>query len=68
MTGTLSVRYHRTTPLFEELTVRARQQSSEGRRIHTTGEILADGQVCVSADGIFVAKHVARPVADEGGR
>ncbi len=69
MTGTLSVRYHRTTPLFEELTVRARQQSSEGRRIHTTGEILAGGQVCVSAAGIFVAKRAARPVAqDEGGR
>ncbi|GAB3358146.1 PaaI family thioesterase [Amycolatopsis echigonensis] len=69
MTGTLSVRYHRTAPLFEELTIRARQESSEGRRIRTTGEILAGGRVCVSADGIFVAGHVARPVAqDEGGR
>lgn len=61
MTGTLSLRYHRPTPLFVELTVRARQVSVEGRKIRTTGEILADGEVCVSADGIFVNKHLPRP-------
>ncbi|OXM42411.1 PaaI family thioesterase [Amycolatopsis alba] len=61
MTGTLTLRYHRTTPLFEELTVTARQDSVEGRKIFTSGTISAGGQVCVSAEGIFVNKHLARP-------
>ncbi|MDN4172163.1 PaaI family thioesterase [Nocardioides sp. SOB77] len=61
MTGTLTLRYHRPTPLFEELTVRARQVSVEGRKIRTTGEILAGDAVCVSAEGLFVNKHLPRP-------
>jgi acyl-coenzyme A thioesterase PaaI-like protein len=61
MTGTLTLRYHRTTPLFEELTVTARQQSTDGRKIHTTGSISASGVTCVSAEAVFVAKHVDRP-------
>jgi acyl-coenzyme A thioesterase PaaI-like protein len=61
MTGTLTLRYHRTTPLFEELTISARQQSTDGRKIHTVGSISAEGETCVSAEAVFVAKHVARP-------
>lgn len=61
MTGTLTLRYHRTTPLFVELTVRGRQESVDGRKIRTTGEILANGEVCVSADGLFINKHLDRP-------
>lgn len=61
MTGTLTLRYHRPTPLFVELTVRARQVSVEGRKIRTTGEILAGDEVCVSADGLFIDKHLPRP-------
>lgn len=61
MTGTLTLRYHRPTPLFEELTVRARQVSVSGRKIHTTGEILAGDEVCVSTEGLFINKHLPRP-------
>ena len=61
MTGTLTLRYHRPTPLFEELVVTARQESVDGRKIRTTGEITAGGEVCVSADGIFINKHLPRP-------
>ncbi len=61
MTGTLTLRYHRPTPLFEELVVTARQVSVEGRKIRTTGEITAGGEVCVSADGIFINAHLPRP-------
>lgn len=61
MTGTLTLRYHRPTPLFVELTVRARQVSVDGRKITTTGEILADGEVCVSAEGLFINRHLPRP-------
>lgn len=62
MTGTLTLRYRHPTPLFEELTVSARQESHDGRKIRTTGQIAtADGRVCVSADAIFVAKFIDRP-------
>ncbi|MFA1538449.1 PaaI family thioesterase [Actinomadura monticuli] len=61
MTAELTLRYHRTTPLFEPLTVTARQVSVDGRKIRTTGEITAGGGTCVSAEGLFIAKHPPRP-------
>lgn len=64
MTGTLTLRYHRPTPLFEELSVTARQLWVRGRRIGTSGEITAGGELCVSAEGIFVDKQVPRPRAE----
>ncbi len=60
MTMKLTLRYRRRTPLFVPLTVRARQTSVEGRRITTTGEICdPDGEVCVSAEGLFAALDVS---------
>ncbi len=54
-TGELTLRYHRPTPLFEQLTVRGRQTSVDGRKIRAEGEIVsADGAVCVSARGLFI--------------
>ncbi|MCL2533192.1 MAG: PaaI family thioesterase [Nocardiaceae bacterium] len=65
MTAELTVRYHRVTPLFEPLTVTARQVSVDGRKIRTTGELTtSDGTVCVSAEGLFIAGHLDRPRAD----
>jgi len=61
MTGTLTLRYHRPTPLFEPLTVTARRVSVNGYKIHGVGSITAGGNLCVSADGVFVAKHLPRP-------
>ncbi|MFD6894273.1 PaaI family thioesterase [Rhodococcus sp. NPDC060086] len=65
MTKELTVRYHRVAPLFEPLIVSARQVSCDGRKIHTTGEIsTADGQVCVSAEGLFIDRYLPRPRAE----
>ncbi len=61
MTAELTLRYHRPTPLFETLTVTGRQVSVDGRKIRTTGAISAGGKVCVSAEGLFIAKHLPRP-------
>ncbi|NLV78594.1 MAG: PaaI family thioesterase [Rhodococcus sp.] len=62
MTAELTVRYHRTTPLFEPLTVRARHLSTDGRKIRTVGDIrTADGRVCVSAEGLFIAGYPSTP-------
>lgn len=62
MTAQLNVRYHRPTPLFEPLLISGRQESVDGRKIRTTGDIrTADGEVCVSVEGLFVDKKVPRP-------
>jgi acyl-coenzyme A thioesterase PaaI-like protein len=62
MTAQLNVRYHRPTPLFEPLTVTGRQMSVEGRKINTVGRITtADGEVCVSVEGLFIDAAVPRP-------
>lgn len=62
MTGTLTLRYHRPTPLFEELTLRGKQEKVDGRKIFTNGTLSnAAGEVCVSAEGLFIAKHIPRP-------
>lgn len=61
MTAELTVRYHRPTPLFEPLVVTGRQVAVDRRKIRTTGTITAGGELCVSADGLFVAKQLNRP-------
>ncbi|GIH71377.1 PaaI family thioesterase [Sphaerimonospora thailandensis] len=61
VTGTLTLRYHRPTPLFEPLTVTGRQVSVDGRKINTVGSITAGGKLCVSADGLFIVKDLPRP-------
>ncbi|MDN5758532.1 MAG: PaaI family thioesterase [Tomitella sp.] len=62
MTAQLSVRYHRPVPLFRTLTVSGRQTRSEGRKIWTAGEIRDDaGELCVSAEGLFIDKKMPRP-------
>lgn len=62
MTAQLTLRYHRPTPLFRELTVMGRQERTEGRKIWTVGEIRDDaGELCVSAEGLFIDKKVPRP-------
>lgn len=61
MTAELTLRYRRTTPLFEPLTVTARQVSVDGSKIRTVGSISAGGRECVTAEGLFIAKHPPRP-------
>lgn len=61
MTAELTLRYHRPTPLFEPLTITARQTSVDGRKIRTTGAIRANGEDCVTAYGLFIAEYPPRP-------
>jgi acyl-coenzyme A thioesterase PaaI-like protein len=60
-TGELTLRYERPTPLLTELTVWARQVSVDGRKIRTEGTISANGQVCVRAEGLFIAPRGSFP-------
>src|SRR5690606_42035269 len=67
MTAELTLRYHRLTPLFEPITVAARQVSVAGRTNRTTGEITANGEPCVTAEGLFIATYPPRPRGQAGG-
>jgi len=54
MTGTLSTRYHRRTPLNTELCLRGWVEKIEGRKTFVRAEIRADDVLTASCDGVFV--------------
>jgi acyl-coenzyme A thioesterase PaaI-like protein len=54
MTVQLSLRYRRPTPIGVPLTVAAQLDRIEGRKLHLSATISADGQVTVDADAIFL--------------
>jgi acyl-coenzyme A thioesterase PaaI-like protein len=80
MTGTLTVRYRRPTPLLAPLDVVARFTGTERRKIFTWGGLYHDGELTAEAEGIFIevqpgqmldivttnAKDSASPVLDPG--
>jgi acyl-CoA thioesterase FadM len=55
MTGTLTVRYRRPTPLHTELRFNARFDRAEGRKIYTSGQLFAGESLCAEAEGLFIA-------------
>lgn len=54
MTAHLGLRYRRPTPLGVPLTVSVRLDRIEGRKLHLSAEITADGVVTVEAEAIFL--------------
>ena len=55
MTGSLTVRYRRPTPLLETLALEAHPpEQIRGRRYRTRGWVRAGGQVTAEGEGIFV--------------
>lgn len=62
MTVSLTMTYRKPTPLGVPLTVSVRLDRIEGRRLHLSGEIVADGQITVAAEAVFLtltAKNLA---------
>ena len=55
MTVQLSLRYRRPTPIGVPLTVAARLDRIEGRKLYLSATISAGGQATVAADAIFLA-------------
>ncbi|HTR61143.1 MAG TPA: PaaI family thioesterase [Candidatus Binataceae bacterium] len=55
MTGTLTIRYRKPTPLLKDLVFEARVERVEGRKIITRGTVSSDGVVTAEAEGIFIA-------------
>ena len=60
MTGTLTVRYRRPTPLYTELRFEARYERSEGRKIFTSGQLWAGDVLCAEAEGLFISVDFSR--------
>src|SRR5215472_11374263 len=54
MTASLAMRYRKPTPLGVPLTVSVWLDRIEGRRLHLSAEIVADGQVTVQAHAVFL--------------
>lgn len=54
LTGRLSARYRKPTPLGRELRMTAWIERHEGRRMRTRGTIHADDVLTVEAEGLFV--------------
>jgi hypothetical protein len=53
-TGTLSIRYHATTPINTDLQLRSWIDRIEGRKMIIAGEMHAGDRLCASAEGIFI--------------
>jgi hypothetical protein len=54
MTGTLTVKYRRPTPLNTQLCFEGRVQDVSGRKVLTTGRLLAGELLTAEATGLFV--------------
>ena len=55
MTGTLTVRYRKPTPILTELIFEAVVDRVEGRKVFTRGTVSANGVVTAEAEGLFIA-------------
>lgn len=60
MTGTLTVRYRKPTPLRREIRMEGEITRSEGRKTFTAGRMYADDVLTAEAEGIFVAVDLVR--------
>ena len=55
MTGTLTIRYRKPTPLFREIRMEGRSREQDGRKIYSEGQFFLDDELLVEAHGIFIA-------------
>jgi acyl-coenzyme A thioesterase PaaI-like protein len=55
MTGTLTIRYRKPTPLHADLRFEGRFDRKEGRKVFTTGLLYAGDLLTAEADGIFIS-------------
>jgi acyl-coenzyme A thioesterase PaaI-like protein len=60
MTGRLTVRYRRPTPLHTELRVVGEVTRVDGRKVRVEGAIERDGEPCAVAEGLFLLVDFGR--------
>jgi diadenosine tetraphosphatase ApaH/serine/threonine PP2A family protein phosphatase len=59
MTGTLSVRFRKGTPILRELSFDVRHERRGERKVITTGRLHAGGEVFSEAEGTFIVPKAA---------
>jgi hypothetical protein len=62
MTGTLSVRYHRRTPLHVDLHFSGTLQRTEGRKTVVHAQLHADGALTAECEALFVRPAAGMPL------
>jgi len=60
MTGTLTIRYRKPTPLHTELFFDAEIERIEGRKIFATGRVFAGDVMTAEAEGVFISMREGR--------
>lgn len=55
-TGTLTIRYHRLTPLNRPIELFSENVRRDGRKQLCRGEMRVDGEVTATAEGLFISK------------
>ena len=60
MTGTLTVRYRKPTPLHTDLRLEARITKLEGRKTFTIGELYAGDLLTAEGEAVFISVDMAR--------
>ncbi len=60
MTGTLTIRYRRPTPLDTDLRFEATVQRVDGRKIFAEGRLYAGDVLTAEAEGIFISVDVGK--------
>jgi acyl-coenzyme A thioesterase PaaI-like protein len=60
MTGTLTIRYRRPTPLLTPIDLEARLVRIEGRKVFAWGGLSVDGELTAEAEGIFIVPNPER--------
>jgi acyl-coenzyme A thioesterase PaaI-like protein len=54
MTGTLTIRYRRPTPIEQRVDLHAWLDRVEGRKVFIRGDMRVDGEVTAEAEGVFI--------------
>jgi acyl-coenzyme A thioesterase PaaI-like protein len=60
MTGTLTIRYRRPTPLLAPLELAARHTGRDGRKVFAWGGLYHDGELTAEAEGVFILVDFGR--------
>jgi acyl-coenzyme A thioesterase PaaI-like protein len=60
MTGTLTVKYRRPTPLYREVRFEGRLDRVDGRKIFTTGTLWDGDTLCAEAEAVFISVDFER--------
>ncbi|HYF47144.1 MAG TPA: PaaI family thioesterase [Acidimicrobiales bacterium] len=55
MTGTLTIRYRKPTPLHTDLRFEGRLVGIDGRKISTVGHVYANDEMTAEAEGLFIS-------------